>query len=162
MTFEKVSSLIIIFSGLFINMMCSIPAQATTNSIIKGEIIPGDFSMSVPNDISFTANLNGQKQSIQIGDIQTSVTDYRGIDNGWQVMVSSPNFKRYQLHYQLMINDQLISDNGVLVYRNDKQEITKDLALPTSVELSADAKAGSYGADLEWNLQPDIKNKIQE
>ncbi|AUJ86523.1 hypothetical protein [Enterococcus sp. CR-Ec1] len=137
-------------------------AESNVTSTVSGEIISGEFSMSVPNDVSFSTKLSGQKQSIQIDDIQTSVTDYRGIDNGWQVIVKSPNFNQYQQHYQLKINNQFISDNSVIVYKNDKQSLIKDLSLSTSVELSADAKAGSYGGDLEWNLQPNIKNKIQE
>lgn len=137
-------------------------AESNITSKVSGEIVPGEFSMSIPNDVSFTAKLNGQKQSIQIDDIQTNITDYRGIDNSWQIIVKSSNYNVYKQNYQLLINHQFISDNGVIVYKNDKQSLTKELVLPTSVELSAEAKAGSYGADLEWNLQPNIKNKLQE
>lgn len=144
------------------NQMLVSHAESNVTSTVSGEIVSGEFSMSVPNDVSFIAKLNGQKQSIQIDDIQTSITDYRGIDNGWQVIVKSSNFNQYQQHYQLKINDQFISESSVIVYKNDKQSLTKELVLPTSVELSADAKAGSYGADLEWNLQPNIKNMVKE
>lgn len=161
----KINRLIIsiLFGTIFsVNHMIVSHAESNVTSTVSGEIISGEFSMSVPNDVSFTAKLNGQKQTIQIDDIQTKVTDYRGIDNGWQVIVKSPNFNQYRQHYQLRINDQYISDNGVIVFNNNEQSLEKKIKLLTSVELSADAQAGSYGADLEWNLQPNIKNKVQE
>lgn len=137
-------------------------AKANVISTVSGEIVPGAFSMSVPNDLRFIAKLTGQKQSISMNELQTTITDYRGIENGWQIVVKSPNYKTYNGNYQLKVNEQYVSDTGVIVYKNDKQVRMKNLALSTSVELSAEAKAGSYGAELEWNLQPNIKNKIQE
>lgn len=156
--------LIIMLLGIVGNFSHTIEGYAESNptTTISGEIVPGNFSMSVLKDLDFIARLNGKKQSISIEDIQLSVTDYRGVENGWQIIVKSSNYNTYRQHYQLLIDNQFISDNGVIVYENEKQLLTKELALSTSVELSADAKAGSYSVDLEWNLQPNIKNMVQE
>lgn len=140
----------------------AVEAASDVTSKIYAEITPGELSMSIPNDLNFTTKLNGKKQSILTEGIRTKITDYRGIANGWQINVKSPNYLSYQQNYQILINNKFVSDSSVIVYRNNKQLITKSLVLPTSVELSSDANAGSYGADLEWSLQPVINEKIKE
>ena len=76
--------------------------------------------------------------------------------------VKTSNFDEYSQNYQLLINGQLVSKSENIVYKNDKQELLKEISLPVKVEISAKAQAGSYGANLEWNLQPNIKNSIKE
>ena len=161
----KINKLVIIMLlgiiGSF-NQMLVCHAESNVISTVRGEIISGEFSMSVPNDVSFTAKLSGQKQSIQIDDIQTSITDYRGRNEGWQVTVKSSNFDAYAQNYQLSVNGQLVSKSENIVYKNNKQELLKEISLPVKVEISAKAQAGSYGANLEWNLYPNIQHSIKE
>lgn len=133
-----------------------------THSTVTGEIISGDFSMTTPNDLIFSARLSGKNQQLSLKPIQTKVTDYRGRDEGWQVTVKSSNFDAYAQNYQLSINGQLVSKSENIVYKNNKQELLKEISLPVKVEISAKAQAGSYGANLEWNLQPNIQHSIKE
>lgn len=134
----------------------------TTHSIISGEIISGELSMETPNNLEFRATLNGKKQTIELNPIKSDITDYRGRDEGWQLTVKSLNFEAYSQNYQLLINDQLISKSENIVYKNNKQALHQAISMPVKAEISSQAKAGSYGANLEWNLQPNIKNSIKE
>ena len=86
----------------------------------------------------------------------------RGRDEGWQLTVKSPNFEAYSQNYQLLINGQLVSKSENIVYKNNKQALHQAISMPVKAEISSQAKAGSYGANLEWNLQPNIKNSIKE
>ncbi|MBF8807313.1 MAG: hypothetical protein IC227_01440 [Enterococcus lacertideformus] len=131
----------------------------TTTSTVTGEIISGEFSMTMPNDLNFQATLNGQKQALDLQPIKTKITDYRGQKEGWQLTVKSPNFETYAQNYQLIINDQSISHNESIVYKQISQSLIKEISLPVQVEVLASAKAGSYSVDLEWNLQPTINIK---
>ncbi|CAK20206.1 hypothetical protein WJ048_04020 [Listeria welshimeri] len=137
-------------------------ADSNSNTLVSGEIVSGGFSLSQPNNVNFNIQLNGQKQEVALDSIISTITDYRGIDDGWQVVVRSSNFNEYKSNYQLMINHQKISDSNIIVYKNEQQLIEKKLDLPIDMVISADAKAGSYSASLEWNLQPNIKNEINE
>lgn len=134
----------------------------TTHSIISGEIISGELSMGTPNNLEFRATLNGKKQTIELNPIKSDITDYRGRDEGWQLTVKSPNFEAYNQNYQLLINGQLVSKSENIVYKNNKQALHQAISMPVKAEVSSQAKAGSYGANLEWNLQPNIKNSIKE
>lgn len=162
MKINKILCIVLFSMAVLYNQFMVVQADSATTSKIYAEIITGELSMSTPNDLSFIAKLNGRKQSIYTDKIQTNITDFRGIDNGWQIAVKSTNYEKYKKNYQLLINERFISDSSVIVCKNEKQLLTKGLVLPTSVEISADAKAGSYGAILEWNLQPNIKNMIKE
>lgn len=137
-------------------------ANSSSTTLISGEIISGEFSLSQPNDANFNVQLNGKKQKITLDSIVSTITDYRGIDDGWQIVVKSSNFNEYKSNYQLMINHQKISDSNTVVYNNEQQMMEKTVDLPVETEISANAKAGSYSARLEWNLQPNIKNMIKE
>ncbi|WKF72408.1 hypothetical protein QYM42_08450 [Lactococcus lactis] len=134
----------------------------TTHSIISGEIISGELSMGFPNNLEFRATLNGKNQTIELKPIKSDITDYRGRDEGWQLTVKSPNFDTYSQNYQLFISGQFVSKSENIVYKNNKQTLNKAISLPVKAEISSQAKAGSYGANLEWNLQPNIKNSIKE
>lgn len=134
----------------------------TTHSIISGEIISGELSMETPNNLEFRAILNGKRQTIELNPIKSDITDYRGRDEGWQLTVKSPNFEAYSQNYQLLINGQLVSKSENIVYKNNKQALHQAISMPVKAEISSQAKAGSYGANLEWNLQPNIKNSIKE
>lgn len=137
-------------------------AASNTNSTVSGEIISGEFSLSQPNDLSFTVQLNGEKQIVQLDNIQTKVIDYRGIEDGWQVVVKSSNYDKYKDNYTLIINNQQITDSNAVVLKYETQTMVKEVDLSTQVEVLANAKAGIYGANLEWNLQPNIQNSINE
>lgn len=159
----KKTTALFIGTCLGIYLIGSSPAFSdVTTSTVTGEIISGDFSITPPNDLSFSAKLNGQKQNLDLNPIQTKVTDYRGRDEGWQLTVKTSNFDEYSQNYQLLINGQLVSKSENIVYKNEKQELLKEISLPVKVEISAKAQPGSYGAHLEWNLQPNIKNSIKE
>ncbi|PFG85578.1 hypothetical protein BW152_00485 [Lactococcus lactis] len=159
----KKTTALFIGACLGLCLLGSSPAFSdVTTSTVTGEIISGDLSIAPPNDLSFSAKLNGQKQNLDLKPIQTKVTDYRGRDEGWQLTVKTSNFDEYSQNYQLLINGQLVSKSENIVYKNDKQELLKEISLPVKVEISAKAQAGSYGANLEWNLQPNIKNSIKE
>lgn len=141
----------------------SITAHANTpETTVTGEITAGDFSMTLPNSISFNAKLTGKTQEIDLDEINTTVTDYRGSQDGWQITVNSPNYTDYANNYQLVINGKTVGNNESVAFKVDKQILVKDLNLPVKMEISAKALAGSYSADLVWNLQPNIKNEIKE
>lgn len=106
--------------------------------------------------------MNGNKQNLTLSPLLTKITDYRGIEEGWQLTIKSSNFENYGQNYQLIINDQSIDRSEKLVYSTNKQNIVKKLRLPVKVIISAKAKVGSYAANLEWNLQPNIINLIKE
>lgn len=160
--FKKYTTLFISACSVFY-LSCGLTAFADiTSSTVTGEIISGDFSIVTPNDLDFSTHLTGQKQQLSLKPIQTKITDYRGRDEGWQVTVKSSNFDNYAQNYQLLINGQSVSKSENIVYKNNKQILFKEISLPVKVEISDKAKAGSYGASLEWNLQPNIKNSIKE
>ncbi|MGI1837760.1 hypothetical protein ACRPK2_10630 [Lactococcus garvieae] len=134
----------------------------TTTSTVSGEVVSGKFSMSKPNDLTFRTTLNGSQQLLTLNPLRIKITDYRGIEEGWQLTVKSSNFDSYGHNYQLIINDQSISRSEKLVYSISKQNIVKEIHLPVKARISSQAKAGSYEATLEWNLQPNIENLIKE
>lgn len=138
------------------------PTWATTQTSISGEIVWGELSMSDPNDLSFSILLNGKEQHQPLEDIQMEITDYRGIENGWQLTLRSSNYNHYNQNYQLMIHNKPITDSNAIIYKNDKQILKKQLVLSTQVRILETAEAGSYDANLEWTLQPNIKNSIKE
>ena len=89
----------------------SITVHANTpQTTVTGEIIAGDFSMTPPNNVSFNAKLTGKTQKIDLDAINTTVTDYRGSQDGWQITLNSLNDKDYAKNYQLNINGNNISD----------------------------------------------------
>lgn len=142
--------------------MSAIAHANTPETTVTGEIIPGEFSMTIPNNVKFSATLTGQTQKIDLDSIKTTVTDYRGNQDGWQITVNSPNYTDYADNYQLVINGKAISNQQSVTYKVDKQMLVKDLELPVKMEISAKALAGSYSANLVWNLQPNIKNGLKE
>ncbi len=151
------------FFGLFlIAADTTVFADSKDSSTVSGEIVAGEFSLSQPNDVNFKVQLDGKKQVVTLEDIQFKIKDYRGIEDGWQVVVKSSNYATYKNNYTLNINQHNISDNTIVVDQSEKQTMEKVSKLATKAEISADAKAGSYRADLEWNLQPIIKNSIKE
>ncbi|MCJ1978241.1 hypothetical protein [Pseudolactococcus paracarnosus] len=89
--------------AIFISLgWISITAYANTpETTVTGEITAGDFSMTPPNEVSFNARLTGKIQKIDLDVIKTTVTDYRGSEDGWQITVNSPNYKKYAKNYQL-------------------------------------------------------------
>ncbi|MCC4122020.1 WxL domain-containing protein [Lactococcus lactis] len=159
---KKYYSLLISACALLGFLWSSSGFADTTHSIISGEIISGELSMETPNNLEFRATLNGKKQTIELKPIESDITDYRGRDEGWQLTVNSPNFDAYNQSYQLLINGQLVSKSETIVYKNNKQALHQAISMPVKAEISSQAKAGSYGANLEWNLQPNIKNSIKE
>lgn len=66
--------------------------------------------MTPPNNVSFNAKLTGKTQKIDLDAINTTVTDYRGSQDGWQITLNSLNDKDYAKNYQLNINGNNISD----------------------------------------------------
>lgn len=136
-------------------------ANSATSSV-TGEVIPGRFSMTTPNGLNFQATLTGHEQTIHLKAVHTQITDYRGLNEGWTITVQSPNFDTYAQNYQLIINNQAISHSETIVYNNNKQSMSKKINLPVKVAILTSAKAGTYIADLEWNLQPNINRSLKE
>lgn len=136
--------------------------QASYTSHIKGEILAGNLSMSKPNDLKFEVKLNGKEQTKKLSAIKTDVTDYRGSKEGWSLSVKSPNYNLYNKNYTIITNNNHISDVTNVVFKNEKKEIYKELQLMTNVEVAANAQAGSYVAQLEWNLQPNTQKTMNE
>lgn len=154
--------MLIIFIGYLNSSFSPSIEAATTNSSIDGEITSGEFTLNPPNDLKFQAKLDGKKQKLQLAPIKTKVIDYRGVENGWQIVVKSSNYNDYKASFDLLINGQQISDNSTIIFKQQQQKLIKEATLPTQVMISANAKAGVYGAKLEWNLQPTITNSITE
>lgn len=136
----------------------------TTTSLLTGEVISGELSMSIPNNLDLRASttLTGKKQFLDINSIQSKVTDYRGIEEGWRLTLKSSNFDSYAKSFQLIVNGESISKSEKLVYTNNGQALFKVIKLRVKLEILAKAKAGTYSANLEWNLQPNIKNSLKE
>lgn len=147
---------------IFVLSSTSLVFADTTTSTVSGEVVSGKFSMSKPNDLTFRTTLNGSQQLLTLNPLRVKITDYRGIEEGWQLTVKSSNFDSYGHNYQLIINDQPISRSEKLVYSISKQNIVKEIHLPVKARISSKAKAGSYEATLEWNLQPNLENLIKE
>jgi|GEM_PF-2947992 len=134
----------------------------TAGAITKltAHIEPGSLMMTTPNDLEFIAMLDGKQQSIELDTVSTKISDYRGIGSGWRIAVKSPNHAVYRNNYQLMINDKPITGEGVVIYNSKKQIRNKIVSLKTMVNISNDAEAGAYHADLDWILEPD--NNVKE
>ncbi|HCZ39664.1 hypothetical protein [Brochothrix thermosphacta] len=138
------------------------PVDASVFSSIKGEIVGGDFVIEQPNNIRFNAQLNDQSQIIQLPTIHTIVKDYRGLDEGWQVTLQSADYQQYKENFALIINNTCITNEASIIFEESQRSMKKNLIFNSEVEISANAVAGSYIANLEWNLQPNTKKTMNE
>lgn len=138
------------------------PVDASVFSSIKGEIVGGDFVIEQPNNIRFNAQLNDQRQIIQLPTIHTVVKDYRGLDEGWQVTLQSADYQQYKENFALIINNTRITNEASIIFEESQRSMKKSLIFNSEVEISANAVAGSYIANLEWNLQPNTKKTMNE
>ncbi|MFK4895353.1 hypothetical protein ACI1TH_00375 [Lactococcus petauri] len=148
-------------SMIFSILPCAPVLADTVSSTVTGEIIPGNLSMSKPNDLAFKTTLNGKKQTVKLDAIQTTISDYKK-SGGWQLTVKSPNYITYFNSYQLKINNQDISESEANVCNNINQASINQISLPLKVEIFENARPGIYTTNLEWNLKPNIKNTIKE
>ena len=139
-------------------------SKANTTSTVIGELSPGGFTMTKPTDISFKTILTtGKKQTVELKDITTNVTDYRGINEGWQLTIKSPNYDQYRENFSIVINQKAITNNSQIVVQKRQKTMSRKVVLDdTKVEIVGTALAGSYIANLEWNLQPNTQKKIEE
>ena len=139
-------------------------SKANTTSTVIGELSPGVFTMTKPTDISFKTILTtGKKQTVELKDITTNVTDYRGINEGWQLTIKSPNYDQYRENFSIVINQKAITNNSQIVVQKRQKTMSRKVVLDdTKVEIVGTALAGSYIANLEWNLQPNTQKKIEE
>lgn len=139
-------------------------SKANTTSTVIGELSPGVFTMTKPTDISFKTILTtGKKQTVELKDITTNVTDYRGINEGWQLTIKSPNYDQYRENFSIVINQKAITNNSQIVVQKRQKTMSQKVVLDdTKVEIVGTALAGSYIANLEWNLQPNTQKKIEE
>lgn len=139
-------------------------SKANTTSTVIGELSPGFFTMTKPTDISFKTILTtGKKQTVELKDITTNVTDYRGINEGWQLTIKSPNYDQYRENFSIVINQKAITNNSQIVVQKRQKTMSRKVVLDdTKVEIVGTALAGSYIANLEWNLQPNTQKKIEE
>lgn len=136
-------------------------SKANTTSTVIGELSPGVFTMTKPTDISFKTILTtGKKQTVELKDITTNVTDYRGINEGWQLTIKSPNYDQYRENFSIVINQKAITNNSQIVVQKRQKTMSRKVVLDdTKVEIVGTALAGSYIANLEWNLQPNTQKK---
>ncbi|ODJ52165.1 hypothetical protein BFR40_04665 [Brochothrix thermosphacta] len=134
-------------------------SKANTTSTVIGELSPGVFTMTKPTDISFKTILTtGKKQTVELKDITTNVTDYRGINEGWQLTIKSPNYDQYRENFSIVINQKAITNNSQIVVQKRQKTMSRKVVLDdTKVEIVGTALAGSYIANLEWNLQPNTQ-----
>ncbi|SPP30096.1 conserved exported hypothetical protein [Brochothrix thermosphacta] len=138
-------------------------SKANTTSTVIGELSPGVFTMTKPTDISFKTILTtGKKQTVELKDITTNVTDYRGINEGWQLTIKSPNYDQYRENFSIVINKKAITNNSQIVVQKRQKTMSRKVVLDdTKVEIVGTALAGSYIANLEWNLQPNTQKKLK-
>lgn len=161
--YNKEKKILLFVATLTLILSNSPPVFANTfSSTVTGEIIQGDLSMTTPNNLTFSATLTGRNQELALHSIKTTVSDYRGVSEDWELTVESSNFDKYFKNYQLNINGHDISASESLVFVDDKNELIKEVILPVKANISAKAQTGSYSANLEWNLQPNIKKLITE
>lgn len=140
-------------------LLFTIRAEAETNgnnqnTEIHGEIISGDLSMTPPNDLSFKVQLSGQVITKEIGQIKTTITDFRGIKQGWKINVSSPNYRDYRENFILLLNGSTITDKSQKIVEQPERMQVQGETIQATVIVSSKAAAGKYSAKLEWNLQP--------
>lgn len=147
---------VIVFSGRML-----VSANDSQETVLTAEIVEGDLTMSQPEDLTFSAILKGQEQTLDLDPIHSTITDYRS-KKGWNLTVKSPNFESYASNYKLVVNGVAINSTTQTVESNTDQSLIQSLSLPVNAKISADAKAGSYTADLEWNLQPNIQHSMKE
>lgn len=157
---EKIISAGVLLVSLFFLVLPEAAASAAAQTTqVRGEIISGDLSLSPPNDLGFKVQLTGKTITKDIGTIQTIVTDFRGITEGWRVTVASPNYSKYKDQFALVLNGSEVTAASRPVIVQKEQSQRKECTIQAAVIVSSKAQAGKYTAQLEWNLQPE--NTIQ-
>lgn len=134
----------------------SMPTHAEETTV-GGEIKAGPLTMTTPNDVTFDVTLNGADQSVVLDDITTSVSDYRGATTGWTLSVQSPNHNDYSSNFNVLIDDQEITDASSNIKEDTSLALGKDLTFTTAIKVFKEAKQGTYAADLVWNLEPTVQ-----
>lgn len=137
-------------------------ASDNKTSTIGGEVTAGEFSMAVPEDLKIKVQLTNKEQILKLAPIHTTVKDYRGLEEGWQVTVKSSNYNDYKDSYTLIMNDKKINDRNSVVVNQKDQTMLKELQIMPELSVPAGAKAGSHIANLEWNLQPTLDSTVTE
>ncbi|MCI1903374.1 MAG: hypothetical protein LKJ03_04760 [Enterococcaceae bacterium] len=157
---EKIIRAGVLFASLFFLLLPEAAASSAGQTTqVRGEIISGDFSLSPPNDLGFKVQLAGKTITKDIGTIQTIVTDFRGIAEGWKLTVASPNYAQYKDQFALVLNgDEVTAASRPVIVQKDQSQ-RKECKVQAAVIVSSQAQAGKYTAQLEWNLQPE--NAIQ-
>ncbi|EUJ41144.1 hypothetical protein BCAMP_03990 [Brochothrix campestris FSL F6-1037] len=137
-------------------------ASVSDSTRIQAATSPGEFSLSQPNDVPFELTLNGNQQTVRPQAITTTVTDYRGIKSGWQLLVKELSIPTERQPFQVTINEQPISHVNTLVYDQVRPTVKEVLTLVTSVTVFSEASAGTYLTQLQWQLQPQVITNITE
>jgi len=129
-------------------------SAAHGRTVIKAEITEGTLSMTPPTDLDYTLSLTGEDEIVPLGSLETTIGDFRGEKSGWQLTAKSPNYCDYRQHYTVHVNGVGVTDEHRVIIFRDNSTVTETVSLETNLEISADAQAGSYIANFEWNLQP--------
>ncbi|MBZ5979351.1 MAG: hypothetical protein SOI57_03775 [Leuconostoc gelidum] len=138
-------------------------ASANTDTTqVTGTVTSGNLSFTKPSDSSFKIRLNGENQIKTISSIKTIVTDFRGIDEGWQLLVKSANYMSYKSNYHLILNDTDVTNNNIVIVNQKKQSLTQEIVINTKIDVEARARAGDYRSQLDWNLQPNVDKQLVE
>lgn len=163
---KKINKLCSVFLLCFLGLVlfsvnCSAATQGETT--VKATVTSGDLSIAPFNgtDIHFLIRLNGKKQTKELDSIQMNIHDFRGIPEGWLLLVESPNFQQYKENYVIHIGKVAITEAPVIVFEEKDQVMQRSLRFDPTMYISQEAKAGKYTSLLEWTLQPAI-NKLNE
>lgn len=159
---QGMKNVLLVFGIIIISSYYRNTVYASEFSSVQGEIIAGDFLIEQPENVRFKAKITDQYQRMILEDIHTNVKDYRGINEGWIVSLKSQDYQTYKGNFSLIINGKIITDEESIIIEKDKQSMTEELRLKNIVEISATAVAGSYIANLEWNLQPNTNKLMNE
>lgn len=137
-------------------------AAENSSSTVNGRIESGELSMTAPDSQTFTAVLQKEEQMIELPDTTMVISDYRGLDEGWSLTVSSPNFEEYKDHIRLTVSGKDITKTTAEVASTEARTQAQDLSLATVVYISENAMQGDFSARLEWVLSPNSSAKISE
>lgn len=129
-------------------------AATNATSTVTGTVAGGELSLSTPNNIQFTTTLNGADQSIALDPIATTITDYRGVDAGWDVSVQASNYETFKDAYALTVGGQAIDGDAATLDATTVRTQSKEESFATAAVVSKDANAGEFAVDLDWTLTP--------
>lgn len=156
---KKTLSGLIATATLFATLGGSVAFAA--DSTVTGTVAAGELSMTAPDNATFTATLNGSQQTVPVvaatsgtNTISTTVTDYRGVEAGWNISVASSDYATYNSNFTLTVGGIAVTDTAATVDNVTTRTQEKAESFATNAVVSATAVPGEFAATLNWTLTP--------